>query len=223
MSNFKPYDQSQMFFTPIDLQKLLPEDHPVHIINTVVEKLDLNSLYHDYSHEGNPAYNPKMMIKVLFYSYYSGSMSCRKIWDNLKHRADFMFLSAGDVPNFRTVNSFRLRHLDILPDLFTQVVLLCKDLGLIGFEHLAIDGQTIKGNASHFKNKSKKGLAKSYEKTRKRLEKLLLEEITDDFPESLKNEKEEKLQNKLKKIEAMQAKLQDILKDEKEVKKKEDA
>jgi len=41
-----------------------------------------------------------------------------------------------------------LRHLEDLPDLFTQIVMMCKELGLIGFEDLGVDGEKIQANAS---------------------------------------------------------------------------
>jgi len=128
--NFRDYDQSQVHFVPVKLSTFLEADHPARIMDLVIERMDLSSLYACYSEEGNPPYHPKMMLKVLFYGYYKGLMSCRQMWDGLQFRADFIFLSAGQVPNFRTVNAFRLRHLGQLPQLFTQIAFLCARLGV---------------------------------------------------------------------------------------------
>jgi transposase len=141
--NFRDYDQSQVHFVPVKLSTFLEADHPARVIDLVVERMDLSCLYECYSEEGNPPYHPRMMLKVLFYAYYKGLMSCRRVWDALQFRADFIFLSAGQVPNFRTVNAFRLRHLEQLPQLFAQIVFLCVRLGMVGFEHLSVDGQKI--------------------------------------------------------------------------------
>ena len=43
----------------------------------------------------------------------------------------------------------------LLPNLFTKIVLLCVELELVDFEHLAIDGQKIQANASFKKSKDK--------------------------------------------------------------------
>ena len=59
-----------------------------------------------------------MMLKVLFYSYYATLMSCRKMWDGLKQRADFIFLSGDQVLDLRTLNTLSSRHIAILPELF---------------------------------------------------------------------------------------------------------
>lgn len=146
--NFRYYNQKQVFFAPLYLDKLLSEDDPAYVINNIVEHLDLSVLYNKYSNVGNQPFHPKMMLKVLFYGYFKNLMSFRGIWDGLKYRADFMYLSAGQVPDFRTINDFRLRHLDILPHLFTGVLILCKELEMIGFEHLCIDGEKIQANAN---------------------------------------------------------------------------
>ena len=86
------------------------------MIDKVVEMLDLGEVYADYADEGSPPYHPQMMLKVVFYAYYCGLMSSRKIWDGLKERADFIFLSRIS-PEFCTINDFRMRHMKVLPKL----------------------------------------------------------------------------------------------------------
>ena len=152
--NFRAYDQNQSFFVTVSKKNFLDAGHPAVIIDTIIEQLNLNQLYSYYSKEGNSAYHPKMMLKVLFYGYYTGIMSCRTIWDSVIHRSDFIFLAAGQVPNFRTINDFRLRHLKDLPELFTQIVLMCKELDMLNFEHMAIDGQKIQANANYKNSKN---------------------------------------------------------------------
>ena len=213
-NNFREYDQEQDFFVTVSKNTFLEEKHPASIIDLVVERLDLTKVYEVYSIEGNPPYHPKMMLKVLFYAYYTGIMSCRTIWDCVINRADFMYLAAGQVPNFRTINTFRLRHLGQLADLFTQIVLLCKELGMIGFEHLAIDGQKIHANANFKKSKNQKGLKEEYEKVRKGLDKLLSREINEYFTEETKAKRIGRLRRKLERLEEFQKELE-VLGDEK--------
>ena len=74
-------------------------------------------------------------------------MSSRKIWDGLKGRAEFIFF--GDqVPDFRTINDFRTRHMKVLPKLFAQIVMICVRLDMLDFQNLAVDGEKIKANAT---------------------------------------------------------------------------
>lgn len=198
--NFRPYDQNQSFFLVIKGEKFIKENHPVAVINTIVEKLDLNILYSKYSNEGNPSYHPKMMLKILFYAYYDGIMSCRTIWDAVMHRYDFIYLAAGEVPDFRTVNRFRLENLDILPAIFTQIVLLCKELEMIDFKNLAIDGEKIQANASYKNSKNLKGIEKEYDKIKEGIKKLLRKEINEYFTEEKKRKKDKYLRKEIREI-----------------------
>jgi transposase len=213
-NNFRHYDQRQRFFVDVSKDSFLEEKHPARIIDVVVEKLDLSALYSHYSDEGNPAYHPKMMLKVLFYAYYIGVMSSRTIWDCVINRADFIYLAAGQVPNFRTINSFRLRHLPHLSALFTQIVMLCLRLGMIGFEHLAVDGQKIHANANFKKSKDLKGLKSEYEKVKLGLEKLLNQQVNEHISQETVNKRAGRLAKRLEKLAGFQKQLEEF-KDEK--------
>jgi len=206
--NFRAYDQSQILSVQIRLSTFLEEDHPARVVDRVVERLDLKRLYEGYSDEGSPPYHPKMMLKVLFYGYYKGVMSCRKLWDAVEQRADFIFLAAGQIPNYRTINSFRLRHLGILPGLFAQIVMLCRTLGMVGFEHLAIDGQKIQANANYRKSKNLKQLEKEYEKVRQGMKKLLEKEVNQEFSQGLKEKRLERLGKKAETLEELKKDLE---------------
>ena len=212
-NNFRPYDQRQRFFVDVSKDSFLEEKHPARIIDLVVEGLDLSEVYGQYCDEGNRPYHPKMMLKVVFYAYYIGVMSSRTIWDCVINRADFMYLAAGQVPNFRTINTFRLRHLPRLAALFTEIVLLCRRLGMIGFEHLAIDGQKIQANANFKKSKNLKGLRSEYEKVKSGLEKLLSREVNEYVSQETVDKRAVRLQNKLEKLSGFQKQLE-TLKDE---------
>ena len=216
-NNFRAYDQNQSFFITVTKDKFLDAGHPAAIIDTIIERLDLESLYNYYSNEGNQAYHPKMMLKILFYGYYTGIMSCRTIWDSVINRSDFMYLAAGQVPNFRTINDFRLRHLKDLSGLFTQIVLLCKELDMLDFKHMAVDGQKIQANASYKNSKNLKGIKKEYEKIKEGLEKLLKKEVSEYFSTDTKEKRVSVLAKKLDKLGSFQKKLEELNDEEKRI------
>ena len=87
------------------------------------------------------------------------------------------------------INTFRLWHLEQLGGLFTQIVLLCKKLGMIGFEHMAIDGQKIHADANFRKSKNLKGLKNEYEKVKTGIEKLLSKEVDEYFTKETKEKR----------------------------------
>lgn len=45
---FKAYDQGQPMLLPPSLNELIPESHPVRIVNEVIEKIDLDILSGQY-------------------------------------------------------------------------------------------------------------------------------------------------------------------------------
>ena len=62
---FKPYNQSQSTLFPHSFDELIPENHPVRVINSVIEKINIQPLLEAYSKEGNPGYHPKMLLKIM--------------------------------------------------------------------------------------------------------------------------------------------------------------
>jgi transposase len=216
-NNFREYDQNQSFFITVTKDKFLDAGHPAALIDIIIERLDLGILYKQYSQEGNPAYHPKMMLKILFYGYYTGIMSCRTIWDSVINRSDFMYLAAGQVPNFRTINDFRLRHLEDLSGLFAHIVMLCKELDMLDFEHMAVDGQKIEASANYKNSKNLKGIKKEYEKVKEGMEKLLEKEVNEYFTEDTKKKRVSALDKKLEKLESFQKELEALNDEDKRI------
>ncbi len=149
--NVRPYNQYQMQLLPPSIRSLIEDDHLCLVVNDVIDTLDLSCLYKKVANEGNPPYHPAMMIKILFYAYAKGIFSSRKIAEALKENIGFIFLAAWQKPDFRTISDFRKNNLEELGLLFAQIVLLCRQLGMVKLGHVSIDGTKIKANASDAK------------------------------------------------------------------------
>jgi transposase len=210
MSKFRDYDQQQGVMKVIIPDELLETNHPARLIDKVVESLDLKQIYSDYEEEGNEAYHPKMMLKVLFYAYYIGVMSGRGIWEELKVRADFIFLSGDQVPDFRTINRFRVRHIEALSGLFTQIVMICVKLGMVGFEHLAVDGEKIQANASLQKSMNLEGLQKAYGRAKDGIRKLLEQDVDEHFTVEKRGKRIDVLDRRIRQLDKFRKELEDI-------------
>ncbi len=65
-----------------------------------------------------------------------------------------MVISAQRAPDHSTIAEFRRRHETALAELFTGVLKLCREAGLVKVGIIAIDGTKIKANASRDANKS---------------------------------------------------------------------
>ena len=150
---FRDWHTDQVFLLPPSLDDFVPEDHPARIVRELVEEtLDLSSIMRSYSDaRGQPPYDPRMMVALLFYAYSQGIYSSREIARRYLDRMDFMAVTACQRPDFRTVNAFRKRHLSSLGDLFDQILALCMGMGLASLGHVSIDGTRIQANASKHK------------------------------------------------------------------------
>jgi len=92
-----------------------------------------------------------MMVALLLYAYTQGVFSSRKIAKACIERMDFAAVTGFQKPDFRTVGLFRRRHLVALAGLFQQVLVLCRQAGLVTLGHVALDGTKVKANASKHK------------------------------------------------------------------------
>src|SRR5213594_2616865 len=137
---------------PPSLADWVPEDHLAPFVRDVVESLDLRAIEETYTEErGYPPYHPRMMVTLLLYAYCTGVYSSRKIGRQVIDSVAFRFLAAGNTPDFRTISEFRRRHGPALAALFEQVLLLCREAGLVKLGRVAIDGTKVKANASKHK------------------------------------------------------------------------
>ena len=89
-----------------------------------------------------------MMVKVLVYAYSTGVFSSRRIARKIEEDIAFRLLSAGNIPQHRTICEFRRRHLADFERLFVEVVRLAAEMGLADFGKLSIDGTKVRANAS---------------------------------------------------------------------------
>jgi len=148
---FKPYNQNQSTLFPHSFDELIPEHHPVRVINSVIEKINIQPLLEAYSKEWNPGYHPKMLLKVMVYSYITNVYSSRKIELALRENINFMWLTATTFVDHNTVNRFRSDKLkSSFKDIFKQVVLMLADEKLISLKQINTDGTKIEAQAGRY-------------------------------------------------------------------------
>jgi transposase len=157
---FMHYDQNQTLLLPPSLAECLPEDHISFIVSDIVNHLDLSKIEDEYTEDGHPAYNPKMMIKILFYGYVQGVRSSRKLENKTFEDLGFRYLTANAHLDHGTINLFRKKHLSELPLVFAQIITAIKGLGLADFSDISIDATKIKAQASRDNLFSKELIAK---------------------------------------------------------------
>ena len=149
---FRRYDRDQSFLMPPSLDEWLPQDHTARFIDETVELLDLSAVYDSYVEaSGAPPYDPAMMLKLLLYAYSTGVTSSREMERRCHIDVAFRWLAANSAPDYRSIARFRRRHLVALDDLFTQVLVLCCEAGLVKLGRVALDGTKLRASASRHK------------------------------------------------------------------------
>lgn len=202
--NVRNYNNKAMLLFPASIGDYLSKDHLAWIIDDVVDELNLSCLYDKVSSVGNPSYHPKMMLKILFYSYTQKTFSSRKIAKRLETDVAFIFLSGMQKPDFRTISDFRKNSLREISELFVQIVRLCKKLGLIDLGHISLDSTVIKANASKEQFYTKDRLDQEEELIKQKIHELLKnaqdiddyedqkfgpDKRGDEIPEEIRNHK----------------------------------
>jgi transposase len=150
--DFRPYDLDQTQLLPPNPREWLPEGHLAHFLADVVETLDLRPILQGYRRGRGPrGYHPRMLLGVVLYGYCIGVFSSRRLAARCETDIAFRVLSGGQLPDFRTLSDFRLRHLATMEGLFVEVLRLCREAGLVQVGHLSVDGSKYQANASRHK------------------------------------------------------------------------
>jgi len=179
---FREYQPDQLLLLPPDPREWLPEDHLAYFISDVAGELDLTAIERSYdgSGGGQPAYHPRMMVKLLLYGYCTGVFSSRKIERSTYDSVPVRVLTAGAHPDHDTIAEFRRRHRTALSALFGQVLKLCMKAGLVKLGHVALDGTKVRANASKHKAMSYGRMVEKEAELAAQVEQLLAEaEATD--------------------------------------------
>jgi transposase len=150
------------FFYSFDLDKVVPPDHLVRQIDSV---LDLGWVHKElatyYSHTGRPSIDPVLMIRMLIVGYVFAIRSerrlCAEVQVNLAYRW-FCKLGIEDkIPDhsvFCRARHERFRDSDALRRVFEGVVAMCIAAGLVGGEAFSVDASLIKADVDKKKRMS---------------------------------------------------------------------
>lgn len=158
---------------PPDLNDLIAGNHPVRVVNAVLDKIDITPLIRLYKPGGTSSYHPRMLLKVLVYGYINNVYSSRKIEEAVSQNIHYMWLSGMSKPDHNTINRFRGKRLqETLKPIFTQVVLLLCEEGLLNIKDLYTDGTKIEANANRYTFVWGKAITTSRERIKQQLNEL---------------------------------------------------
>ena len=116
----------------------------------IEERLDLSIFDAQYNNDqtGRPAYDPAILLKVILFAYSKGITSSRQMQWCCQSNILFKALSGDADIHFTTLAHFISSQSEQIEQLFEQVLLVCHEQGLLGYELFAIDGCKLASNAS---------------------------------------------------------------------------
>jgi transposase len=156
--SFKTVDYEATLNQTVRLGDCLPHDHLARFIVDVIAQLDWVPISARYAARGGAPYGPELLFGLLVYGYATGVFSSRKIERATYESAPFRFIAGNLHPDHDTLASFRKAFLPELHDLFVQVLLLAREMGVLHLGTISIDGTKIHADASKSKAVSYKRL-----------------------------------------------------------------
>ena len=170
----KSDNQNQIMLFPPSLDELIHSNHVVRIVSAVIDRLDISEILSTYRGGGNSCFDPRMMLKVLIYAYLNNVYSSRKIERMLAENICFMWLSGMSRPDYRTINYFRGKRLKTgIDSVFTQVVELLHQEGLVTLNVQYIDGTKVESSANKYTFVWKKSVEKFDSRLKQKTDALL--------------------------------------------------
>ena len=150
-ATFKTYDQNDNLLLPPCLGDYIPKNHKARVVSAIIDRLDISEIENGYKGGGTSSYNPRMLLKVIVYAYLNNVYSGRKIEKLLMENMVYIWLSGRQTPDFRTINLFRSKRLvGTFDKLFTQIVVLLNEEGLVSLDVQYIDGTKIESVANKY-------------------------------------------------------------------------
>ena len=144
-------NRKQIELRPQDLESLLPPCHRARAIWAVVERLDLSRFYAPIkargSRAGRAATDPRVLVALWLYATSEGIGSAHELERLCTYHDAYRWLRGGVPVNYHTLSDFRTDHDVALDELFTQLLGVLTQQGLVRLKRVAQDGMRVRASA----------------------------------------------------------------------------
>ena len=217
MSYIEGESREQRILFPEVLDDYISEDNVVRFIDTYVDGVEMGELGFRQSapkETGRPPYDPRDLLKLYIYGYLNRLRTSRMLERECGRNLELMWLMRKLRPDFKTIADFRKENRQSFKGVFRQFVLLCKKLGLLGGELVAVDGSKFKAVNSGQKNFSAKKLEQRLREIDKKVERYLDEMERADKQENPPQEiTAAELKEKIEQLKQRKGKYEELLKE----------
>jgi transposase len=143
--------RAQIELRAVDIESLIGEDHPVRVIWSYVEGLDLSELENQIKargdRPGHPATSPRLLLALWLYATSDGIGSARALERLCESHDAYRWLCGGVSVNHHTLADFRVSCADLLDRLLSEHLAALTKAGLVNLETLAQDGVRVRASA----------------------------------------------------------------------------
>lgn len=134
---------------PLDFQQIYPAGTYERFLVETIGQMDLGGFSSETPDLGGETpYDPRALLGLIFYGFSTGTYSSRRLSAACIHDIRYVFVSGGCTPDHATICRFLVKYHEAIKELFTQILYIADNLGLIDYRTIAIDGTKIKGDAS---------------------------------------------------------------------------
>jgi len=205
---FQPVNRTQLQFRVVDVEVLIPEDHPARAIWEFVGRLDLSRFTEEIraveGGAGRPAYHPQLLVSLWIYSYSQGVTSARAIERLCAHDPAYQWLTGLEGISAHTLSDVRVAHGDGLREVFVQVLGALSAAGLITLERVTQDGTKIRASAASKRFRRKARIQEALRQARAHVE--ALEAMPED--EGPRRQQQAQERTRREQVERLEAALQ---------------
>lgn len=208
--------RNQLSLQPMDLEALVPEDHPARGIWALVERLDLSPFYDEIEARGEtagrPATDPAVLLALWLFGNSEGVGSARLLERLCDRDAPYRWICGGVPVNYHTLSDFRVKHGKKLDRLMTQVLAVLMKEGVVQLKRVAQDGMKVRASAGAASFRRRQSLDRCRKEAEEQVRKLR-REIAEDPSASSKRvtaAKERAAKARFDAVEAALAELPEI-------------
>jgi transposase len=209
MARYKHYSYEQTTLVPVSFDRqILPETFE-YTLNEVIDSLDMSLFESRFCNDetGAPAYDPRILLKIVLYAYSKGVVYSRRIARLCEENVVFMALSANSQPHFTTIADFVSSMSEEIVGVFRHVLQICMSLDLVEGSMFAIDGVKLPSNASKEWSGTKADLRKKKEKLEEALRCMVKQHRERDENEDEEDSSDGDFSDRLKRARAKIEKL----------------
>lgn len=218
MAKYKPYDPSQDAMVPISFRKQLVPGSLEFAINELVDRhMNISIFDANYKNDetGSPAYDPKILLKIVLLAYSRGIIFSRRIEQACRENVTFMAISCWTTPDHSTIAAFISSMKDEIVSLYRDILLVCEEENLLGGSHFSLDGVKLTSNASKESSGIFSDLKIKQEKLEKKVKELLESHELADKRAKEEGTEGERRERQIKRLERQSKRIEKFLSENK--------